>query len=66
MNKKKIEPELLPCPFCYGEARLALGEHDFDGAEVFCKECGASGGHHEGDHKGESAVKDWNTRMEGI
>lgn len=54
--------ELKPCPFCGSAARLALGESDIDGSEVFCVECCASAGHHADDKHGEAAASSWNTR----
>ena len=50
--------ELLPCPFCGGEAAL----RDLAGWEVICKnmQCGAN--HLSDDPSKEGAVKAWNTR----
>lgn len=53
---------LLPCPFCGGEAKIALGEHDFDGAEVQCTSCYATGGHFADDKEGIFASDHWNRR----
>ena len=54
MNNK----ELLPCPFCGGEAEsIDLFPHFF----VKCKNCATSTGFHSNIS---NAIKDWNTRPE--
>lgn len=55
-------PPLLPCPFCGGAARIAFEEYDFNGAQIECKECHASGGHHSDDKHGDAAADSWNRR----
>lgn len=57
-----MSEKLLPCPFCGGEAEIALGQSDFDGAEIFCVKCSASCGHFENDPMAEKAIAAWNTR----
>lgn len=37
------EQMLAPCPFCGGEASIAVGESNFNDAYVFCKSCNGSG-----------------------
>ena len=52
--------ELLPCPFCGGEAALAYGVYD---RWIFCKKCGASTKQYE---TNEEAIAAWNTRTNTI
>lgn len=64
--------ELLPCPFCGGEARLHIGMVSFDDAEIHCEACCASGPNHDEApfrdeaqaHNTASAVEEWNTRAD--
>lgn len=69
--------ELLPCPFCGGEAKLISADHPSytqhsDGWYVIC-DCGASLGYHGNDGNWETygdfphelcAITAWNTRAE--
>ncbi len=58
-------PELLPCPFCGGEAkRYTIGEDEpanTGGDVINCTKCGASS-HVEFGYK-ENLVSHWNTRL---
>lgn len=56
--------ELLPCPFCSGEARIAegLGENNGKGFIVFCPDCWVNQSY-TGQTKAE-AVEAWNKRYE--
>lgn len=58
--------ELLPCPFCGGEAeRLDLEDGDnFGGSCICCKQCGASSPVHF-DRK-ENLESSWNERKDGV
>ena len=54
--------ELIPCPFCGGEARKS-GER-FENtilSWVYCLSCGAAGGYQ---HTEAEAIEAWNTRAE--
>jgi Lar family restriction alleviation protein len=59
-----MSEELKPCPFCGGKPRVALGEHDFDGAEVICQSCAGSSGHFSDDKEADQASRHWNTRAD--
>ena len=61
---KDLSARLLPCPLCGGGGRLALGEHDFEGAEVMCVECGCQSGHYGNDPLGAAAIAHWNHRAD--
>ena len=54
--------KLLPCPFCGGEAELALAHEYIDGAEIGCTACYSSGGHFDDDRSGRRASEHWNRR----
>lgn len=52
--------ELLPCPFCGGEAETSAERFERTLLSwVYCKECGAAGGYR---HTEAEAIKAWNTR----
>ena len=56
--------ELLPCPFCGGEAErvdIDDGETNFGGSCICCKQCGASSPVHF-DRK-ENLIASWNDRV---
>lgn len=62
-----IEPDLLPCPFCGGDARLISDGGSGIGSTVACNHCHICG--HDYDKSNSSgldfdtaAVKAWNTR----
>ena len=56
-------PDLKPCPFCGGEARLVpLTEHDETWYRVHCRKCPADVGRHWWTNKLE-AVKALNRRV---
>ena len=58
-------PELKPCPFCGGEARLFIGMVAFDDYEVQCAKCGFSGpnfGASDEPDARDDAINHWNTR----
>ena len=46
--------ELLPCPFCGGEANELLSWLDDQWPRIYCKRCGATA----------DSVEEWNTRAE--
>ena len=56
---------LLPCPFCGGEAELHC---DLDIYAVICSKCGAWGATvddwHEGDNAAKDAIAAWNRRAD--
>ena len=63
--------ELLPCPFCGGEAKLHFGLAGFDDAQIDCQSCASSGPNFdESPYQGEGArnynaaeaIIAWNTR----
>lgn len=56
--------ELLPCPFCGGEAKVAIGQgqHDGHGYIVFCDRCWVSQSYL--DKTEAEAIAAWNNRAE--
>lgn len=64
-KQKPVEPQLKPCPFCGGPARLKTDEVWFFGTtfshDVKCGLCGCSVGVNYTDTP-EQAVSRWNTR----
>ena len=54
-----MSEELMPCPFCGGEAEMRKTAHwDF---YVRCRKCGAKTAQHNQNEPG--AVMDWNRRV---
>ena len=55
---------LKPCPFCGGEAKVAIGQgqHDGHGYIVFCDRCWVSQSYL--DKTEAEAIEAWNTRAE--
>ena len=57
LGERTMTTELLPCPFCGGEAYLSGFQHS-DGA-VVCKKCGAA----MFDTDAQTAIIEWNKRV---
>ena len=55
------EPELKPCPFCGGQADVALMEHPYESGRWFaaCNDCSAFA---ENADTRDGAVANWNRR----
>lgn len=68
MNEQ-LKVQLLPCPFCGGEAEM-IEAHDDDGrfAAVGCNKCGAGSRQHYfcGDDARDYAASAWNTRQAAL
>ena len=54
--------DLLPCPFCGGEAEVSRGLHDYDSFGIWCPVCGVSTGARFATESGASEI--WNRRAE--
>lgn len=69
-GRGEVSEELKPCPFCGGEAKVEIGLHNFDDAQVDCQQCGASGPLHDEapfrdgarDYNRAEAIAAWNQR----
>lgn len=64
-EEESMSEPLKPCPFCGGEAEIAIGQHHFNDAKVVC-DCGIESGlFDETENKetnAKAAIKAWNTR----
>ena len=53
--------ELLPCPFCGGEAKTSRGLHKYDCWGIWCPTCGVRTDLYPSERE---AIEAWNTRYE--